>query len=123
MSQMLEDKPQPTKVRTTLILAADDRIGSNQPSVVDDHSHSLPIRRWQPHLVTQWSRLWQDEFVELRENQRLTATGRVDEVTDDGTTIWIHLSSGRGRKMLHSGDGVDIWRVDSRICQDRPQQG
>lgn len=118
---MLEDKQQPAKEQSTPIRSAEDRIPLDRPSCVEDHSHGLPVRRMQPHMITQWTCLWRGEFVELREGHTVTATGRIDEVTDDGTTIWIHLSSGMGRKMLHNDDGVDIWRVEARICQDRPQ--
>jgi hypothetical protein len=118
---MLEDMRHPTKEEKKFIPAADDRLPSNRPSPVKNHPASLPVRRWRPHPITQWTSLWHGEFVELREGHKVTATGRVDEVTDDGATIWIYLSSGMGRKMLHSDDGIDIWRVEARICQDRPQ--
>ena len=89
--------------------------GSRSPSL-------LPVRRWQPHPVQEWTRLWREEFVELREGPTVTATGRVDEATEDGATLWIYLSSGMGRKMIHRDDGIDIWRVEARICHDRPQR-
>jgi hypothetical protein len=69
--------------------------------------------------MTQWKYLWRQEFVELRRGARVTATGWVDDLTPDGTIIWICLSGGMGRVMIHRSDGVDIWRVDSRILQDR----
>lgn len=78
-----------------------------------------PARRIQPLRMTQWKYLWRDEFVELRRGDRVTATGWVDDLTPDGTIIWICLTGGMGRVMIHRSDGLDIWRVDSRILQDR----
>jgi hypothetical protein len=87
--------------------------------------HNLPDRRSQPLLVEQWKYLWREEFVELRNGQNVSATGWIDDITADGMTIWIHLSSGMGRVMIHHHDGIDIWRVDSRICHNRshPEAG
>jgi hypothetical protein len=67
-----------------------------------------------------WKYLWREEFIELRRGNRVTATGWVDDLTPDGTIIWICLAGGMGRTMIHRNDGLDIWRVDSRILQDRP---
>ena len=69
--------------------------------------------------MTHWKYLWLEEFVELRRAGRVTATGWVDDLTADGTIIWIYLKEGRGRVMIHRNDGFDIWRIDSRILQDR----
>jgi hypothetical protein len=73
----------------------------------------------QPLLMKQWKYLWRRELVELRRGSSVLATGYVDEATADGSTIWIHLSQGQGRMLIHRGDGIDIWRIDPRICQDR----
>jgi hypothetical protein len=81
----------------------------------------LTDRRRQPVLMNDWNYLWRTEFVELRRGFTVLGSGRVDEATADGATIWIHLSSGLGRVMIHYGDGTDIWRVDSRILQDRSE--
>lgn len=78
-----------------------------------------PERRTQPLLVAQWKYLWSDEFVELRHGGRVNYAGWVDDVTADGTVIWILLKGGLGRVMIHHDDGLDIWRVDSRVLQDR----
>jgi hypothetical protein len=69
--------------------------------------------------MTQWKYLWREEFVELRRGARVTAAGWVDDLTPDGTIIWICLTDGMGRVMIHRSEGLDIWRVDSRILQDR----
>lgn len=85
----------------------------------EDHTHGLPVRRSQPLLIKQWKYLWREDFVELRRGLKVIRTGWVDEITADGSTIWICLSSGMGRKMIHNQDGVDIWWVESHICQER----
>jgi hypothetical protein len=69
--------------------------------------------------MTEWKYLWREEFVELRRGGQVTAAGWVDDLNPDGTIIWICLTGGRGRVMIHRNDGLDIWRVDSRILQDR----
>jgi hypothetical protein len=84
-----------------------------------NYTPSPSDRRSQPLLVRQWKYLWREEFVELRRGLKVMDTGWVDQVTADGTTIWIHLSSGMRRVMIHQDDGIDTWRVDSRICGNR----
>lgn len=82
-------------------------------------------RRGQPLLMKHWKYLWRGEFIEFRRDGQLKGTGWVDDLTPDGTTAWICLTGGLGRMMIHRDDGFDIWRVDSRILQDRsdPQTG
>jgi hypothetical protein len=84
-----------------------------------DQPSAIPIIPFEPRLITQWQHLWRQELVELRSNGTVLGRGHVDTATADATTVWIHWESGRGRKMVHEQDGVDIWRVDPRICQDR----
>lgn len=100
--------------------------GTSPEATRAKHSHAnrkyvraQPARRIQPLRMTQWKYLWREEFVELRRAGQVTATGWVDDLTPDGTIIWICLTGGMGRTMIHRSDGFDIWRVDSRILQDR----
>jgi hypothetical protein len=93
--------------------------GAIRPDPHRNFVHALPARRSQPLLMTQWKYLWREEFVELRRGGRVTATGWVDDLTADGAIIWIRLKDGRGRAMIHRDDGLDIWRIDSRIFQNR----
>lgn len=75
-----------------------------------------------PLLIRQWKYLWYLEFVELRRGSKLVDTGRIDQITEDGNILWIYLSQGKGRIMIHRNDGVDVWRVDSRsVCRDSDQ--
>ncbi|MDQ1060812.1 hypothetical protein QFZ23_004777 [Arthrobacter globiformis] len=89
----------------------------SEPSIT---APRLPDPGTKPYRIAQWKHLWRDEFVELRRGNRTEGVGWVDDITEDGTTMWIHLSAGNGRVMLHQEDGIDVWRVDARICQDRP---
>lgn len=75
-------------------------------------------RRTSPLLIKQWKYLWRQEYVEISGDQGVIGTGWIDEVTADGSTIWVHLSHGHGRVMLHRDDKVDIWRIDAKICQN-----
>jgi hypothetical protein len=104
--------------RPTLLSAA---AHSQQPNT--SQPRSQPDKRGQPLLIKQWKYLWREEFVELRRDGELTKYGWCDEITADGTTIWIHLSDGKGRVMIHQQDGIDIWRVDPRICRNRSEPG
>lgn len=92
---------------------------SRRPDSNRNYVRTQPARRIQPLLMTQWKYLWREEFVELRRGGTVTAAGWVDDLTPDGTIIWICLTGGMGRVMIHCNDGLDIWRVDSRILQDR----
>jgi hypothetical protein len=103
----------------TLRGTAPEAIRPRRPDSNRHHVHTQPVRRSQPLLMRQWKYLWREEFVELRRGGRITATGWVDELTEDGAIIWICLKDGMGRVMIHRDDGLDIWRVDSRILQDR----
>lgn len=89
----------------------------------EDENADPPGRRSTPLLIRQWKYLWRDESVELRHGLEVIGTGQVDDVTADGTTIWVHLSGGRGRVMIHHTDGTDIWRIESRITQNRGTPG
>jgi hypothetical protein len=104
---------------STLQGTARETIRSRRPDANRKYVRTQPARRIQPLRMTQWKYLWPEEFVELSRGGRVTATGWVDDLTPDGTIIWICLTGGMGRVMIHRSDGLDIWRVDSRILQDR----
>ncbi|MET3174844.1 UNVERIFIED_ORG: hypothetical protein ABIB52_002695 [Arthrobacter sp. UYCu721] len=108
----------PRKSATPQSPRTDSKLSTTTPTT---GAGSLPERRSHPLLIRQWKKLWREEFVELRRGPKTAGTGWIDDITADGTTIWIHLCSGNGRVMIHQDDGIDIWRVDSRISQDRPQ--
>jgi hypothetical protein len=96
--------------------AAPNRELATRSRTVEAQRHSR-----QPLLVKQWKYLWRRELVELRRGSSVLGSGYVDEATADASTIWIHLTQGQGRMLIHLGDGIDIWRIDPRICQDRVQ--
>lgn len=103
------------EIHTILSLACERKISTTALLGEPDH----PLRRSQPLLMKQWKYLWRKEYVELRRGLTLTGAGWVDEATADGSTMWIHLSGSLGRVMVHQSDGIDIWRVDAQILQDR----
>lgn len=78
-----------------------------------------PQRRGSPLLMMHWKYLWRAEFVELRRGPKVVDRGWIDDVTEDGKILWIYLSQGKGRIMIHRNDGVDVWRVDSRGFPNR----
>jgi hypothetical protein len=47
-------------------------------------------------------------YVGLISRGRMTARGWIDMVSADGTTAWVWLDGGRGRLMVHSGDGIGL---------------
>lgn len=94
-------------------------IGSHRPESTTNSQGDPSGRRSTPLLIRQWKYLWREESVELRIGLDVIGTGLVDDVTADGTTLWVHLGGGLGRMMIHHTDGTDIWRIESRISQDR----
>lgn len=44
---------------------------------------------------------------------REIATGTMDMVTDDGSTVWVWLDGGGGRRMIHAGDGIDLRALET----------
>jgi hypothetical protein len=96
------------------------RAASRKPAILSPAADVQRHRR-QPLLMKQWKYLWRRELVELRCGSTVLGTGYVDEATADGSTIWIYLANGHGRMLIHCGDGIDVWRIDPRICQDRVQ--
>ncbi|WP_066285393.1 hypothetical protein [Arthrobacter sp. B6] len=83
--------------------------------------HGLPAIRRQAAYVGHWENLWCREFIELRCGAAVVGAGWVDEIADDGTVIWVNRINGLGRSMIHRSDGIDVWRVDSRVQGNRPQ--
>jgi hypothetical protein len=69
----------------------------------------------QPLLSRQWKYLWPQEPVAMRRGPDLIGIGWIDDITLDGTILWVQLNEGRGRMMIHQGDGIDIWRLNFRI--------
>lgn len=60
-----------------------------------------------------WKQLRQGDRVSVRLAPGFESTGRVDAVTSDHSIVWVELDGGRGRTLVHCGDGVEIVRQDS----------
>ncbi|PTT64166.1 hypothetical protein [Arthrobacter sp. HMWF013] len=82
-------------------------------------NRSWPDRRDRPLLIRQWKHLWREEFVELGQGSQIRDAGWIDDITGDGNIVWVNLIGGKGRMLIHKHDGINIWRVESRICQNR----
>jgi hypothetical protein len=78
-------------------------------------------RRREPLLMKHWKYLWRHEFIELRRGRAVLGTGYVDESTHDASIVWIQLTNGQDRILIHRDDGIDIWRVNPRIYTQRSQ--
>jgi hypothetical protein len=65
-----------------------------------------PLRRATP--APHWKKLRQGDRVRVLLTPGFEAGGEVDAVTPDNTVVWINLDGGRGRTLLHCGDGVEI---------------
>lgn len=76
-------------------------------------AHTAHVSGNGPLLIQRWEYLWRNEFVELRRGPSVTGSGWIDEITDDGMVIWIHLTDAKGRVMIHRKDGIDIWRIEA----------
>ncbi|GLB67204.1 hypothetical protein [Arthrobacter mangrovi] len=58
-------------------------------------------------------RLYPGDPVAIEHPRRVKETGVVDDVTEDGRTIWVYLDHGRGRRMYLEDDG---YRFSLRNC-------
>ena len=65
-----------------------------------------PLREAAP--APHWKKLRQGDRVRVLLTPGFEAGGVVDAVTPDNTVVWINLDGGRGRTLLHCGDGVEI---------------
>lgn len=79
---------------------------------------TMQYRRTEPILMKQWKYLWPREPVQLRREQRVVGIGLVDELTADGTIVWVHLSNGHGRVLIHVSDGIHIWRLNRNLSPE-----
>lgn len=97
---------------------------ANPPQAHRKYVRTQPARRIQPIHITQWKYLWRQEFIELRRGGRATAAGWVDELTLDGTIIWICLAGGMGRVIIHHSDGSTsgAWTPASFRTVDRSRR-
>lgn len=60
-----------------------------------------------------WKQLRQGDRVRVRLAPGFESMGLVDAVTSDHSIVWVELDGGRGRTLVHCGDGVEIVRQDS----------
>ena len=63
-----------------------------------------------PKVVEDWSVLIPGDFVTVLESFTVPHSGWIDDVTEDGTIIWLVLAAGRGRRMFfrHDGDLITV---------------
>lgn len=61
-------------------------------------------------VVGDWTALLPGDFVTVLESYTVPYTGWIDDVTEDGTIIWLVLAAGRGRRMFfrHDGDLITV---------------
>jgi hypothetical protein len=62
-------------------------------------------------VVSDWTALIPGDFVTVLESYSVPHSGWIDDVTEDGTIIWLVLAFGRGRRMFFRKDG-DIVTVE-----------
>lgn len=55
-----------------------------------------------------WKQLRRGDRVSVRLSPGFATPGQVDAVTDDHSAVWVDLDGGRGRRLVHCGDGVEI---------------
>lgn len=63
-----------------------------------------------PQPVPNWCTLSRKDEVEIRQNGRTIATGRIDLLANDGSMLWIHRDQGKGRALFLHSDGVTVCR-------------
>ncbi|OFI39105.1 hypothetical protein BIU82_15795 [Arthrobacter sp. SW1] len=70
--------------------------------------YDAPIRRAEP--AEHWKQLRQGDRVSVKLAPGYENRGLVDAVSGDHSMVWINLDGGRGRTLVHCGDGVEIVR-------------
>jgi len=75
---------------------------------VKRNTAEAPLRPATP--ATHWKKLRQGDRVRVLLTPGFETGGVVDAVTADNTVVWINLDGGRGRTLLHCGDGIEIFR-------------
>ena len=83
---------------------------------VKQHLADAPLRTAMP--APHWKQLRQGDRVRVLFAPGLEAGGVVDTITPDHTAVWVHLDGGRGRTLLHCGDGVDIVACGETDCRE-----
>jgi hypothetical protein len=58
---------------------------------------------------------WVGCHVALVSEGRVMARGRIDMVTTDLSTAWVWLDGGKGRRMIHTGDGLGLMILDASV--------
>lgn len=56
-------------------------------------------------VITDWTALIPGGFVTVLGEYKVPHSGWIDDVTEDGTIIWLVLALGRGRRMFFRDDG------------------
>lgn len=66
----------------------------------------------------QWMRSWAaarpGQFVRLRQSQGQYISGVLDTHSDDGSVVWVHMSDGAGRWLIHCDDGYRLMESDAQ---------
>lgn len=83
---------------------------------VKQHLTDAPLRKAMP--APHWKQLRQGDRVRVLFSPGFEAGGVVDTITPDHTAVWVHLDGGRGRTLLHCGDGVDIVACGETDCRE-----
>jgi len=83
---------------------------------VKQHMADGPHRPATP--APHWKQLRQGDRVRVLLSPGFEAGGVVDTITADHTAVWVPLGGGRGRALLHCGDGVDIVPCGETDCAD-----
>lgn len=64
--------------------------------------------------IRDWTTLEPGEHVQIRRHGVLEAQGRIDEITPDGTLMWIQQDHALGRRLFHTGDIIRVYRYQAK---------
>lgn len=72
----------------------------------------MTLQNNRPESLARWDKVQIGDLVQLRRNGRAEHSGRVDDRTADGASVWVMCDPGH-RHLFHLADGYELAAVDA----------
>ena len=69
-----------------------------------------PIGSLTPGPIPNWAALSRTDEVEIHNQGRVIASGRIDMLAPDGSMLWLQQDDGQGRALFLHSDGLRVYR-------------